>query len=551
MQKVLNNAELKFGHGYFVVKNPDQVMLNNRLTHQDAREHERQFFATTEPWCTSLKEHHGRFGTENLQKFLSDKLAGLMVQALPAIHDQIDQRINQVDAELATIPEPPPIHGASRIVSDLLYAFSEHVRKEMEVEYPYKDWNTSWTKIQERFLEGLLAMKPRMRTAGKLDQGLYTSPGKSSKDPVCLDDDDDDGGSYPDPYPDTPKKKRKLEHGTPSKVQPRPVPDIDHRDKGTLYQLDKVSEYLQINSRLRVHDQLQPMVLNHMIKHTLKDWHIPLKVLFDDLRAQLHGYLRLIFDQHFKARSNTKLYVDGLRIVEEILNTSMDEQQYTMAVDALHDELEGPYMYHKKTFDDAKIGLLEKYHHGRFESRLRTYMKEMGEVIGPDKVPNEERLRKDDRLRRILEEDPYEKQLDVLARITSYYEVAMRRFHDTVCMRIEGKLFKRLRTKLRDDMDETLGIHNEDGSGAHKAMALLAEPGNHFKRRKELLNMKSALLEGQRHLNDLQAKHGGEDTSAPQMSNGHPVFNARTLFGPRSAHLANEMEGVTHSYHGL
>ena len=43
LYKVLNRMELKFGHGYFVVKNPDQLMLNNHLTHKDAREQEHQF----------------------------------------------------------------------------------------------------------------------------------------------------------------------------------------------------------------------------------------------------------------------------------------------------------------------------------------------------------------------------------------------------------------------------------------------------------------------------------------------------------------------------
>lgn len=105
--------ELKFGHGHFVVKNPDQVMLNNRLTHQEARNQERQFFATTEPWCSTLQSHQGRFGTANLQGYLSEQLASLMLNALPTIYEQVKARLDQIDQELSAIPEPPPIHNVS------------------------------------------------------------------------------------------------------------------------------------------------------------------------------------------------------------------------------------------------------------------------------------------------------------------------------------------------------------------------------------------------------------------------------------------------------
>ena len=150
LHRVLNSMELKFGHGYFVVKNPDQVMLNNRLTHQEARERERQFFATTEPWCSSLKAHQGRFGTANLQQYLSEQLATLMLKALPTIYEQVKARLDEIEQELRTIPEPPPIHNAVRIISDLLNKFSDHVRKELEAEYPCKDWKSKWTAIQKR-----------------------------------------------------------------------------------------------------------------------------------------------------------------------------------------------------------------------------------------------------------------------------------------------------------------------------------------------------------------------------------------------------------------
>ena len=113
MQNVLQGHELRFGHGYFVVKNPDQVSLNNRLSHRDAREQERQFFATAPPWSSILRAHEKRFGSANLQKYLSEQLAGQMMKALPIIKQQVKVRLDEIDKELASIPAPPPSHSVS------------------------------------------------------------------------------------------------------------------------------------------------------------------------------------------------------------------------------------------------------------------------------------------------------------------------------------------------------------------------------------------------------------------------------------------------------
>ncbi|KAF1976893.1 P-loop containing nucleoside triphosphate hydrolase protein [Bimuria novae-zelandiae CBS 107.79] len=560
LKKVLNNEELRFDHGYFVVKNPDQVMLNDRLSRQDAREQERQFFATTKPWCSSLKTYQGRFGNTNLQRYLSEKLARQMIKALPVIYEQVKLRLDEVDEQLKSVPEPPAIAGAARIISDLLFTFTEHVRKEMEPEYPYKDWNTAWTRMQQKFLDGLLAMKPTMRTLGRLDQGIYKSTllGSSSEDPMCLEDEDDDEHNTP---PETPQKKRKFE-GTPvptptktfrSRAAATPstpskkklVNGIDYSDKGTLYVLDEVAKHLAENSRSKIHDQLQPLVINDMIKNTLKNWHIPLEKLFAELDNQLKSYIHHIFDKYFKVHASTKLYSEAWRIVENALDTSMAEQCCTMAPDALHDELEGPYMFHKKIFDDARTLLRGSYNIARFNARIKKYTEEMGEHIGVERVPTEERLRKDESLCAILRTDPYDKQIDVIARITSYYEVAAHRFHDIICMRIEGKLFKRLRTKLRDAMDETLGIHGIDG--AQKAMALLAVSSEHASLRKQLMTMKSALQESQRHLDELQRKHGDSISASGASGFAVPPLHPSGPFGPPTS-FTDAMQGDMHNH---
>lgn len=563
LQKVLNNVELKFGHGYFVVKNPDQVMLNNRLTHHEARLHEQQFFANKDPWCTSLQSHSGRFGTANLQQFLSEKLAGQMVKALPGIYEQVQLRLDDVDGQLKLIPEPPPNYGATRIIMDLINAFSDHVRKEVEGAYPCKDWRNTWKDLREIFFEGLNAMRPTMMRRGQRDFGLYdsTRAGRSSDDPLCLSDGDDEYVN--NAPPETPPNKRKLEHAPPSSNKksrfsvpliPTPakmqsIHGVDYNDKRKVFQLDEVSQHLSANSQSKIPGHIEPKVVDDLVKQTITHWRVPMGKLFVDLENYLKTFIRLSFEQHFQSRKDTRLYNEAWQIVENILDTSLVEQR-TMASDAFNDEIEGPYTFHTAIFNSEKISMCKKYQNARLDTRLKVYMEEMAKHVGEEKVPNKEKILKNENLYSRLKEEPYEVEVDVVAQITSYYMLAVRRFHDTICMRVESKFFTRLRNKLRNEMEETLGIHED---GTQKAIALLAEPSKHATRRKELLAMKAALLEGRRELDALYEKHGnklhGNKLTASQGSNGYaaPLFNSSASFGPTSTPLTDEMQDITQS----
>jgi hypothetical protein len=555
LQKVLSNAELKFGYGYFVVKNPDQVMLNNRLTHHDARFQEQEFFTTKQPWNTSLRSYRGRFGTPNLQHFLSKKLAGQMIKALPVIYDQVQVRLDDVDSKLRNIPEPPT-HGAARIIMDLLIAFSDHVRREMEGSYPCKDWRNSWKDLRDEFFAGLDAMRPTMRTRGQRDYGLYTLAGKSSDDPVCLSDGDDDDDMVGQPQ--TPQSKRKLENTTTptsnkksrfsvppvSTPQKNPhVNGVDYNGKRKVFQLDEVCQHLDANSHQKIPGHIEWKVVDDLIRQTISHWRVPTDKLFNDLTNRLKDFIRLTFEQYFQVRKDTKLYTEAWKTVENILATSLTEVS-SMAYDSYNDEVEGPYTFHEAIFNNEKKTMREKYREARFETRLRIYMEEMAHHVGEEKVSSKDKLRKNDIVCARLREEPYEVEVDVVAKIASYYVFAVRRFHDAICMRIESKFFARLRMKLRDDMEDTLGINGEEGS--QKAAELLAEPLHHAARRKELMAMRDALLQGQRELDALHEKHGTQ-LSASQGSNGYAVPTSSASFGPTSTPLTDEMLDITQS----
>lgn len=71
--QILENKRFLLGLGYFVVKNnPDPL-----VDHPIARTEEEEFFRNP-PWSTDLKQFRNRFGTFQLQAFLSERLAAQM-----------------------------------------------------------------------------------------------------------------------------------------------------------------------------------------------------------------------------------------------------------------------------------------------------------------------------------------------------------------------------------------------------------------------------------------------------------------------------------------
>jgi hypothetical protein len=496
LQPVLAGTRFELGRGYFVVKNPGQDDIDRGMTHRDARLQEREYFEQVAPWATTLQHYHGRFGTKALQQCLSETLAAQMSKSLPVIRAHAGTRLSQIDAELRSLPEPPT-HNAARIISDMLFNFSEHVQRELAAEYPCVDWRNSWEELHRKFYQELLSMKPKMVTVGDLDKGIFdaTAPGRSVQDALVIDSDDDMPMSEGE---ETPSKKRKFESPTssmppppsrhptpawatlaPSRQTPirrpnlRPVQELPEIDRLAAFRerfdLDMLAAYLEKKSKSRVPGHLNSKVVDELMMGTIADWDRPMQRFFDGLKDRLTKTMRAIFKEHFGPWSSSALYNEAWGIVEQTLKTNLHHQEDLAAADSLNDELEGPHVFDEIAFTNEEATMLERYRQARYCKRFRLYEKEMLTQTGKELTDNERaRLAKDATRQNLFHKEPYKNEIEVVARVTSYYLLAARRFYESICIRIESKFFKQLKTTLRDDLDSELGIHdNENGESYH------------------------------------------------------------------------------------
>lgn len=485
LAKILENRCFALGHSYFVVKNLDSEQIRQGLTHADARRLEQKFFSTIPPWSTELRAYQSRFGTLNLQRSLSYQLGHRMVEQLPAIRVQIEQRLAAVEADLDLIPDIP-LHTAVRTVSDVVHAFAEEVRKEIAGEHGYMAWSNAWESIQKSMWDMLLKLKPTMMTLGQLDENLYhnTLPGRSADDYILIDSDNDTD------MPKTPSKKRKHDvqpkretqtpasAGSPQIRTPRKPASVTGRgrpsntpstpssnqsdDLGklrTVFRLDEVTRHVSMHSKSRVPGQINLKVREDLMLSALKHWQVAIDKFFDELEQKLQRHIRDLFEKHFGRWKDSDLHKESLEIVMSLLVNNLHEQRTTMASESLNDEFEGPHIFHKDLFMAEKLAITERYSQARSTARLNAYIKDCDahrdhELTSADK----EKIRKDGKQMALIREEPYLHEIDLVADVTTYYTIAARRFHDSITMRIESKFFKQLRTKLRDQLHDELGI---------------------------------------------------------------------------------------------
>ncbi|KAF2638633.1 P-loop containing nucleoside triphosphate hydrolase protein [Massarina eburnea CBS 473.64] len=567
LQAILGGNRFALGNGYFVVKNPDQNGINMGLTHRDARAQEERFFTLNEPWSmTTFQAYQHRFGTKNLQATLSIKLCTQIVNKLPEIRQQVQTRLAQVEAELEQLPEPPGFN-AIRTISDMIQAFSEHIRKEIEADYPHNEWQNNWEKIHKSLFAAIESMRPSMMTSGSLDTGIYAAgisgKGKSIDDAFVIDDDSDDGSNASMPDSLVTPKKRKVEEApvtpmrrmqmsafptTPSQQAPsrsagmKPTTEKEEYAKfRKIFKLDEVAQHLRGASKSRLPGQLNPKVVDDLIIATLEYWDLPMDQFFKELKQKLISMIQDVFVQHFQHWKDSALFREAWAIIEDLLNSNFTEQRTTMAVESLNDEREGPYVFNEDVFDQECKKTLEKYRLARYDARLRIYAKEFCAQTGRVWSPQEkQKAMKDEKLCVILHAEPYEKEVAMISHITSYYMIAARRFYDSLSIRVASKLFKRLRSTLRDDLDSGLGIHDGQ-NGPENAQRLLAEPAHRLEKRRELNRTKDALKDGLKYLNDLQEKYGDDLLPQQEEVPAH-VFGAS--FGPTSTSMSDDMMDI-------
>ncbi|UZJ57500.1 hypothetical protein CBS101457_006820 [Exobasidium rhododendri] len=120
---ILEGTEQKLLHGYYVVKNPDPTQLS-KLTHKQAREHEKNFFHQKK-WSSLGSKVTSRLGSAKLAGRLSSLLEQIIKISIPDIVKGVIAMHQEVKNELDSLPKQVEEGRMVSHLNTMLRAFNE------------------------------------------------------------------------------------------------------------------------------------------------------------------------------------------------------------------------------------------------------------------------------------------------------------------------------------------------------------------------------------------------------------------------------------------
>ncbi|KAL0952898.1 hypothetical protein HGRIS_007116 [Hohenbuehelia grisea] len=132
--KIIEGHDRRLVHGYYCTRQPNDAERRNKLSSQDARAAEAQFFQNTAPWSTSACKK--RFGTENLVNSLGGLLSELIKRRLPHIRSDALKLLNDCKRSISELPEKINV-SPEKYMIDVIPRFCEEIRRHVEAGSDY------------------------------------------------------------------------------------------------------------------------------------------------------------------------------------------------------------------------------------------------------------------------------------------------------------------------------------------------------------------------------------------------------------------------------
>jgi hypothetical protein len=381
----------------------------------------------------------------------------------------------------------------------------------------YNTFQSSWAKLCAQFREAIIEMKPRITISHPSDSAL--------PEVINIDDDDDDEDICMLDGPASGRKRMSEETPSPSEKKPRyeqsafmktnrlsspltipqhdgpaGTPKANGANGGLAHRLaspavtrspfarnlvearrsNPFEEYLgagkkftdieEIRLRINEHaragvpDSVNDQVKNDMCRQSVTPWEGPLEKMVDKTLQMLRSGTEQILLSVLSKWQQTQLFKQS----SEHMKAFFDEFEnlYRPEATALY-ELETYKLFTVNTLAWEEYSQEEGAYlrQARKTARAKAYIKkELAMRRRPPYKDEAARLKavaevKDEQLGK----DPFEKEMEVAAYVRGYYKTAALRFVDSVCLSINGKLFRSAKDNIFFYLEGQLGLNACDG----------------------------------------------------------------------------------------
>ncbi|KAJ7485041.1 P-loop containing nucleoside triphosphate hydrolase protein [Mycena galericulata] len=111
---VLDGTKYPLKHGYYCVRLPDDDERSRGISRTESERRAAEYFDSTQPWRDVADR--SRFGVTNLAAFLSKLLVDLIETNLPELRQQLNALLNGYNEELLQLPPPPVSEPAAEVL---------------------------------------------------------------------------------------------------------------------------------------------------------------------------------------------------------------------------------------------------------------------------------------------------------------------------------------------------------------------------------------------------------------------------------------------------
>ncbi|KAK6537183.1 hypothetical protein TWF694_011380 [Orbilia ellipsospora] len=540
--KILRGREHRLHHGYFVTKQPSQQQLLERISHEQARKYEDIFFHNMEPWRTELADINDRFGTVNLQKYLSKQLAGLIRMRLPAIIHSVDNQIAQVQAQLNELP-PPPASSLSAVLRNLLHNYFYQIRDTIDARSENNEFNYQWRKIAKQLKSGLIALRPRVNPdetsprpanspfsasarASYSNQNPFSSfsssssastPSKGRKRLASADDPPDEASSetYHHPTPTGPARKKiaTTDPRTPAKkvisldddeiVETESTADSAPENGSKPMHLTEIREVLEVNMTTGIPQIVDVKAVDILSKQHVRMWETPIQLFITQIDELLRNHVLGVLGKVFARYENSPVYAEMTTIVDSFHDHIMTKIRRTVwkcfnieaeCVYTQQDvEWGREYSYWKQSNDTRRKKAVEEQKILK-QQRLQEKLNAAGKKSKVE-LPDREGP------------DPFQREIETMTNAQAYLAIARKRFGDTLMMRMIRTVFTKYTSEgtFREWVEAGLKVRDmTEDEQERKCRELMVEDPGKERRRNELMMQLDLLARAKEDLEPFQ-----------------------------------------------
>lgn len=520
---IMQGGSHRAGLGYYITSRPQGKDLDELKTWEEAI-----FEAhTVDNWPESFHPFVDRCGVERLKNYLSQKLGeqfvkrfastvpSYMIQmltdtlSLPQIEHKVKINLDKVQRQLATLPELPD--NVELEIKTSLLRFTESARGALDKFSKYLG------PLAPNFKDCIIEIKPKFVLRDQSDIPVHE----------ISDNESDDAESVTTAGPvNTPSKRRttapqvtpnkRYRSSTPVLVKsegsqrpgangpstpraPEPklkAPFTEFERIGSGFRtLRQVREEIQQKTRSGMPNYIPEDVYESLVLESMQPWDKPMMAFLDEAMHLVQEQLDKALDRAFGGLKKRLVFQEAKKHLRVFLN-----KHQIMTKEAIF-EIYATETEQLLTFNNEAFGqyLREDTHLlTRFRHKMRMEAKGL---LPPRPLEDwskmteakrkEDTKRREDELQKIGT-DQFEREVEVIGYIRSYYRLAALRFVDNVSQCVMCRMIPRIKRELSPYLHRELGLMENTGPEVY---ARLIEENPAMAQRRDTLKKEKAKFE--------------------------------------------------------